>query len=369
MSDPDFESIRPYNDDEAQAQIAALLADPQFASAATTLLAPGLLRPLLRPLIMARLRRAMGGVRSIRQLQTGVVARPLERLLERTTDTITYSGFEQLRPGGAHLFVSNHRDIVMDPTVLNYRLHQLGHGTVRIAIGDNLLSAPFAERMMRLNKSFIVRRSKAGGPRQMLAELRRLSAYIRHSLHSDGENVWIAQREGRAKDGCDRTEESLVKMLQLTRDRDAPFADGIRSLNIVPMAISYEWDPCDEAKARELWERRQHGRYQKAPGEDLQTIARGMRGHKGDIHLALGAPLAGDYGDAAAVCAALDRAIQGAYRLHASNRAADCILRGGQPQGPLRQAARQLRERMAGMPDAVGKLMLQAYAAPLRAKK
>ena len=368
MTDLDFESIRPYSDEEVEGQIAALLADPQFASAAATLMLPRPLRRVLRPLVMARLRRVMGGVRSVRQLQAEVVAQPLGRLLERTTGTLTCSGFGHLRRGRAHLFVSNHRDIVMDPMLLNYRLHQLRHGTVRIAIGDNLLSQPFAERMMRLNKSFIVRRAKSGGPRRMLAELRRLSAYIRHSLLVDGENVWIAQREGRAKDGCDRTEESLVKMLQLSRDRDRPFADGIRSLRIVPMAISYEWDPCDEAKARELWARRQHGSYEKAPDEDLQTMARGMRGPKGDIHLALGVPLRGG-GDAAAVCRALDDAIQGAYMLHDSNRAADCILRGVQPPPPLRRAARELRRRMAGVPKAVGELMLQAYAAPLRAKK
>src|SRR5690606_32442570 len=147
--------------------------------------------------------------KSVADLQH-IVKKYMDRMIEGTTDQFTVSGLAELPSGRPWLFMSNHRDIALDPAFLSYALYHNGHETVRIAIGDNLLSKPFAVDLMRLNKSFMVRRS-AKGPRAMVAAYKTLSAYIRHSLEVDGSPIWIAQREGRAKDGIDRTEPAVIK--------------------------------------------------------------------------------------------------------------------------------------------------------------
>src|SRR5690606_30812757 len=214
--------------------------------------------------------------------------------------------------------ISNHRDIAMDPAFVNLARHQRRMDTVRIAIGDNLLSKPFASDLMRINKSFIVKRS-ATGRREKLAALTTLSRYIRHSILVDRACVWIAQREGRAKNGVDRTETALVKMLALGRDRAQPFGEAIAALNLVPVSIAYCFDPCDLDKARELHERETTGSYQKRPHEDLASIYKGIVGDKGAVHVAFGEPLAAPLADDDEVAAWLDRQIVGRYRLQPTN--------------------------------------------------
>ena len=206
--------------------------------------APG----LAERLVGYGLRREARGIQSIEALQHRLEPY-LDRLIERSTHAVTYSGLEHLRKDQPHLFLANHRDIVMDPAFVNYALYHAGHPTPRIAIGDNLLQRPFVSDLMRLNKSFIVHRSITGR-REKLASYQSLSAYINHSIHT-GHSVWIAQSEGRAKDGKDETDSAIIKMFCMSR-RSEPFPDVIRSLNIVPVSIAYEWDPCDLMKAREL---------------------------------------------------------------------------------------------------------------------
>jgi len=194
-------------------------------------------------------------------------------------------------------------------------------GTVRIAIGDNLLTKPYASDLMRLNKSFLVNRSETA-PKKLLVALKKLSAYIHFSIADEKANIWIAQREGRAKDGLDRTEPAIIKMITLAKPKDVSFADYIRSLRIVPVSISYEWDPCDIAKANELHAKRSQGSYQKGEHEDVQSIALGISGFKGHVHVAFGDVLEDEFQDADAVAAELDRQILKNYRLHATNYAA-----------------------------------------------
>ncbi|MDF5295506.1 1-acyl-sn-glycerol-3-phosphate acyltransferase, partial [Vibrio parahaemolyticus] len=174
--------------------------------------------------------------------------------LNKTTDGVTFSGLDKLDKNTSYLFVSNHRDIAMDPALVNYGLYQSGHRTVRIAIGDNLLKKPCATELMRLNKSFIVKRS-AKAPREMMKALGQLSSYIKHSLDT-GNSIWIAQKEGRAKDGNDFTDPAILKMFHVEgRKQKISFGEYTRSLKIVPVSIAYENDPCDIAKAKELYEK------------------------------------------------------------------------------------------------------------------
>jgi len=237
----------------------------------------------------------------------------VDHTIERATDGVTYTGVEQFKSGSAYLFLANHRDIAMDPAFVNYAVYHAGLPTPRIAIGDNLLQKPFVSDLMRLNKCFIVHRSITGRREKMAAYLQ-LSAYINHSIREDCQSIWIAQAEGRAKDGDDRTESAILKMFHMSR-KDEPFAEVIKSLNLTPVSISYEYDPCDHAKARELYIRATTGSYTKAPGEDDVSIALGITGYKGRVHVNFATPISGVFEDTKQLAIEMDRQILGGYRL------------------------------------------------------
>ncbi|MEJ8319706.1 1-acyl-sn-glycerol-3-phosphate acyltransferase [Pseudomonas oryzihabitans] len=311
----EFEAIRPYNDAEVPGVLARLIDDDHFIAILAGYRFPRLSKGLgwvVRPLLRTRLRQELGGIQSVAALQDKLEPY-VDRAIEKASDGVTYSGIDQLRSGRAYLFLANHRDIVMDPAFVNYAVYHAGLPTPRIAIGDNLLQKPFVSDLMRLNKSFIVHRS-ISGRREKLAAYQNLSAYINHSIRQDGQSIWIAQAEGRAKDGDDRTDSAILKMFHMSC-KDAPFAELVKALNIVPVSISYEFDPCDQAKARELHIRATTGGYTKAPGEDDVSIALGITGYKGRVHVAFGEPVTGEFEDAKALAQEMDRQILGNYRL------------------------------------------------------
>jgi hypothetical protein len=311
----EFDAIRPYADSEVPTVLARLLADNEFLDILTQYRFPrlaGALGWVLKPLIAYRLRLEFNKVASVAALQEKVEAY-VDQSIERATDGVTYSGIEQLKAGSAYLFLANHRDIVMDPAFVNYAVYHAGLPTPRIAIGDNLLQKPFVSDLMRLNKSFIVHRS-LNGRREKLASYQLLSAYINHSIRSDCESIWIAQAEGRAKDGNDRTDSAILKMFHMSR-KGEPFAEVIAALKLTPVSISYEYDPCDQAKARELFIRASSGSYSKAPGEDDQSIALGITGYKGRVHVHFSAPVSSGLEDSKQLAAEMDRQILSGYRL------------------------------------------------------
>lgn len=316
-----YADIRPYNDDEVAPVLARLLDNDELLNTMAQLRVSRIHRwfPwLVRPLVRSVLKRQLRGVVTIRQFQQ-IVKSYMDDMIETTTSSFTVSGLDNLDLGKPWLLISNHRDIALDPAFVNYALYHNGGDTVRIAIGDNLLSKPFAADLMRLNKSFIVKRS-AKGPRQMLAAYKNLSAYIRHSLSEERATIWLAQREGRAKDGIDATEPAIIKMLCMSqRKGEEDFGRFIQSLGIVPVAISYEWDPCDTAKARELSLRESQGAYLKAEFEDLKSIGMGIRGQKGKVHVHFGEPLTADFATPIEVAEAIDAQVIGDYRLQPSN--------------------------------------------------
>jgi hypothetical protein len=320
LTDP-FAEIRPYNDDEVAGVLTRLLGDGEFLDtlAAYRLgrvaaLAPPLARILTRWVVAREVR----GVTDVHTMQV-VIERYMTRMIESATGGFSASGLEDLDPARPYLFMSNHRDITMDPAFTNYALHRQGRDTVRIAIGDNLLTKPWVSDLMRLNKSFIVKRS-VSGPRELLAATKTLSRYIQHSLLQDRSPVWIAQREGRAKDGVDRTEPVIIKMLSMSRDkRTQAFGEHIGSLGIVPVAISYELDPCDALKANELHLLDTEGRYEKGEQEDVASIARGIAGAKGRVHVSFGTPLSSAFDSPEAVAAEVDRQVIRGYCLHPTN--------------------------------------------------
>ncbi|WP_394359107.1 1-acyl-sn-glycerol-3-phosphate acyltransferase [Metapseudomonas boanensis] len=311
----EFEAIRPYDDAEVPAVLARLFADDAFLGTLTRYRFPKLAGPLgwlLKPVIAHRLRREFDGIKSVAALQDRI-EHYVDNTIMRATDGVTYSGVERLKPGTAYLFLANHRDIVMDPAFVNYAVYHANLPTPRIAIGDNLLQKPFVSDLMRLNKSFIVHRS-ISGRREKLAAYQLLSAYINHSIRNDGQSIWIAQAEGRAKDGDDRTDSAILKMFHMSR-KDESFAAVIRDLHLVPVSISYEYDPCDQAKARELQIRASTGSYAKSPGEDDASIALGITGYKGRVHINFGSVVGSASEDAKQLAAEIDKQILSGYRL------------------------------------------------------
>lgn len=372
----EFDDIRPYHDAELSEVMGRLMADPEMADTLLAMKYPRASRYLgwaLRPLVRRALDRELGAVHTVQDFQL-LLGAELKALLARSGTVFTVSGIEHLNRDGVHLFISNHRDIAMDPAFINLALHENGMDTVRIAIGDNLLSKPFATDLMRINKSFIVRRSVTGR-REKLAALTTLSRYIRHSLLEERVGVWIAQREGRAKNGIDRTETAMIKMLALGRDRAQPFGEAIGELSVVPVSIAYCFDPCDIDKARELHERQTTGRYRKKPHEDLTSIYKGIIGDKGRVHVAFGPALGPPVADDDYVAEWLDRQIVGRYRLQPTNVIAWRRLHGDHPQVAAWAGAidcdwqdmeAALMARVAGESEAVVRIFLAMYANPVQ---
>ena len=356
-----FAEIRPYHDDEVPAALARLMADEELLAAIAHFRFPSLSRWLgwlLKPLIRSALQRRWAKVRTVRDVQMEV-AHFMESMIASTTEGVTYSGLEQLDSQKGYLFISNHRDIAMDPAFVNWGLYKCGLETVRIAIGDNLLRKPCATELMRLNKSFIVKRS-VKGPQEMMKAFNELSAYIAHSL-TEGHSIWIAQKEGRAKDGDDKTDPAILKMFYMAgKQQKRSFAEYMQSLNIVPVAISYEFDPGDEAKARELVERAQSGSYEKGEFEDIDSIVAGIVGGKGRVHVSLGKPLSGDYESPEELAQAIDQAIHSQYRLFPSN-----LLAAGQADGVTADERQRFEARLALMPSELRDTVRAMYAKPV----
>lgn len=375
-ADP-FADIRPYRDDEVPGVLARLRRDPEFASVLVQMRLPWLGRhcpPLARALVRLAIGWVLRGVHTVEDFQR-LVERNLRPHMQKVATALTVSGLERLDRTRAHVYISNHRDIAMDPALVNLLLFSNGMDTVRIAIGDNLLTKPFASDLMRINKSFIVKRAPQGR-RETLAAFQQLSAYIRHSVLTEGCSVWIAQREGRAKDGIDTTETAILKMLALSRAPGQDVTQALDELRLVPVAISYEFDPCDRDKASELHAIRSQGEYRKGAHEDLQSIYRGIMGEKGAVHVAFGAPLPPGLPSAEAAAAAIDREILREYRLHATNFAAYSLLYGADPGAERLRAAlegpgwpaseRQFHARLADVPETERDIFLAMYANPLR---
>jgi hypothetical protein len=263
------------------------------------------------------------------------------------------------------LFISNHRDIALDPALLNLALYRSNIDTVEIAIGDNLLSKSWVSDLMRLNKSFIVKRG-AKSKREMLNNSKNLSSYIHHTITDNNQNIWIAQREGRAKDGLDKTNSALISMLLLNKPKLQPIEEYLTQLNIVPISISYEFDPCDNHKAIELATIEETGEYQKEADEDLNSITKGLLGYKGRVHIEFGEPLTGEFSDSKAVAAEIDRQIIKNYRLYDSNITANAKLQDAPHDlGVLEE----LSKRMLNLTDAQQRWLLTMYANPVLAKE
>jgi len=365
----EFDDIRPFQDHEVPGVLKRVLTDKDMHRSLGAWVSPGMNRKapwLLHPLMRAYLGWQFRGVRTVDGFQPRLRGY-LKRILDKSVQDLTVSGLDKLDPNTAYLFVSNHRDIVMDPAMVNWALYHAGFQTVRIAIGDNLLSKPFVSDLMRLNKSFIVKRS-VKGMKERLKAAQKLSRYIHHCITEDNANVWIAQREGRAKDGYDKTNSAVIGMFSLSKPKDRSFASYINELRIVPVTISYEVDPLELSKARELYAQEHKGGYKKRAHEDVQSIARGMTGWKGRVHLAFGEVLQGDFEKDDDVAAAIDEQVHQLYRVYESNEWAYAEMMG-EPITPATENAEQLAKRVAAARDELKPYLLRQYANAVRMKR
>ena len=275
-----FDDIRAFTEAEFHGQADLLWADPELQ----TLLQRGLPFPQdLADRLLQEARQAG----SLHDFQYGFVRHLLQAFCQAGTDSLESEGFDLLDPGKGYLFVSNHRDIIMDTAQLNLILFGRDMLPSRTAIGSNLLIRPWISRLVRLSESFIVRRELP--IKEQIAASRELSAYIRQSICQEGRSVWIAQREGRSKDSTDQTQTGVLKMLTLSGQGSAPA--NLTELHPVALSISYEYDPCDWLKAKELLLRRDHGDFHKLPQDDLTSMKTGLLGYRGRVFYHASAPL------------------------------------------------------------------------------
>ena len=245
------------------------------------------------------------------------------KMIENTTDGFSYSGLENLSDKPT-LFIGNHRDISLDAAFLNYLLYENNMKTVKIAIGDNLLDGSFAESLMRLNKSFIVHR-EIKGVKETLRKLTKLSSYINYSLTTENENIWIAQREGRANDGNDFTDEGVLKMLYLNQRKEVALSDWVESVNLTPISISYEYDPLDLIKAKG-WRDRESLTQEEISSSDLNEMATGIFGYKGKVHLHICKPVSFKGNDIRNLAKVIENAIIENYKVWPISYAAISLL-------------------------------------------
>ena len=322
-----FDQIRPYTDSEVPGTVARLLHDEKFRGALDSSTGK-----LIRSIIFMKARKFASSA----DVQEGICI-PMLRLLAKYRCSSFTSDWSKMDGKAENvLYMSNHRDIVLDSAFLDYVLIPEGRKAVEIAIGDNLLVKPWIEDLVRLNRSFIVRRSASAS--ELLRSSAELSAYIRFAITEKSMPVWIAQREGRAKDSDDRTQKSVLKMLAMSGDGNV--LERLRGLHIAPLSISYEYDPCDWLKAKEFQLKRDCPDYVKSGADDLLSMKTGMFGYKGKVHYHASAPIdreleALDCGrprnvlleDAAAI---IDAHIFSGYEIFPGNRVALDLLEGGQ---------------------------------------
>jgi len=355
-----FDDIRPFTDAEIPAAMRRMVSYPEFRVVC------GYLFPDLPFEAVADL---VTSCRDVEEFQTRFMVPVVEAVMAKSTDGVTVEGMDRLDPEERYLFVSNHRDITLDATFFQVLLHRAGLRTTEITFGANLMQGGLVVDFGKSNKMFRVERpTTVTSPRAFLQSSLRLSEYLRWTILEKRESIWIAQRNGRTKDGYDATDQGIIKMFGLAGD--------IADLHIVPLAVSYEWEPCDVLKAAELAAMQRDGYYEKKPGEDLQSILAGITQPKGRVHYTVCEPVTPE--DLAPweelpvntfcreTAGLIDRRIRAGYRIWPNNRIAFDLLEGTASGGYTDAEKARFESHLAAVPEALRPLVLQIYAGPLR---
>lgn len=315
MDNSKFDDIRPYYDEEIP---------PAMNRIADSELFPLISSYVFPTIPIEEVRQHIRSIRTIYQFQHEVMSIVNEQVIARSMTSFTYNGLERLDKAKRYLFVSNHRDIMLDSSLLQHVLHMNGHETSEITFGANLMSHPLVIDIGKSNKMFKVERG--GNLKDFYQSSLHNSEYIRHTITNKKQSVWIAQRNGRTKDGIDRTEPGLIRMFASSLQTDK--LKALSELNIVPISISYEWETCDILKALELYQSR-FTKYVKKPGEDLNSILTGLISDKGHVHIEICEPITHDelmtlesltkQEYIKEVAHIIDKRINSAYHLHPNN--------------------------------------------------
>lgn len=323
-----YEDIRFYNDAEVQEALQHYVKHPMIKA---------LLQFTFPQCSYDEIEGKLLDCNSIYDFQANIIYHTVQKVLEKSSEGLSYSGFDDLDKEESYLYISNHRDIVLDTSLLNVALYETGRTMTASAIGDNLVQKPFLMALGKLNRNFLVRRGL--GPREMLKSSQNLSDYIGHLILEKKRSVWMAQREGRTKDGNDHTQQGVLKMLAMARG-EASVAEYFAKLKIVPVAISYEFDPTDILKMPELLAKRMEHIYIKSANEDFKSILKGAVGNKGRIHISAGKPISREVlqeieGNSLSVndqlqqlTSLMDKRIHRKYKLWPSNYIACDLLEG-----------------------------------------
>ena len=370
----DFDDIRPYYDSEIPAAMQRIVNSEFFPLMASYVYPERNIDEIKKQII---------GFRTISDFQIEVMLCVSEQVISRSITDFTYDGIEQLNPNRKYLFVSNHRDIMLDSCLQQYILLKNGHETTEITFGSNLMNSPLIVDIGKSNKMFRVERG--GKMKDFYMSSKHLSDYIRYVLTDKNQSVWIAQRNGRTKDGNDETDQGLIKMFCLSKPSDKIRA--LSELNIVPVSISYEWESCDILKSLELYESR-YSKYVKKTGEDFNSVLTGLLQPKGNVHISFCNPITKDnllqFYDCTnneynkKVATMIDKQIIGAYRLSPNNYIAH-DLRYGQDTYSSEYTEKQkcdflkymekLNAFDIGEPDVLKDIFLGIYSNPIENKK
>ena len=367
-----FKDIRPYVDSEVAEVLSSLTSNQSVINALIGLQFPGIFSkiPFFKFFIKQRLISRAKIINTIDDYQK-LFKKLMEKVVEESINNFRVNGLDQLDKNDSYLFISNHRDITLDAALLALNLYQSGFKTFNIAVGNNLMEEKWASDLFRLNKSFIIQRSGAT-KKEIYSGLSLASKFINKSIFQDNDSIWIAQKQGRAKDGIDETDPALLKMIHLTERKSKSIADYFNSLKVVPVSVSYEFDPNDQLKALELDAYESKNQYVKQKDEDLKSIANGITGFKGNVTLNISEPLQFEPSDNyQEISNKITNLIVKMYELYPTNYAA-CNLLGWDWQDQtdysnkeIKQAQVQLDVRTKSLSVSVRSKLLEQYANPV----
>jgi len=293
----------------------------------------------------------------------------MEKVIEKSISSFQVNGLDCINKDDNYLYISNHRDISLDAALLAFHLHQSGFRTFNIAVGNNLMEESWASDLFRLNKSFIIQRA-GGTKKEIYSNLSLASQFIQYSIFENNTSVWIAQKQGRAKDGMDNTDPALLKMIHLSTRKSQSAASYFNSLKVVPVSISYEYDPNDQLKAKELDVLQTKKQYAKKKDEDLKSIADGITGKKGNVIINLTKPMNfAEDDNYQSISEKITSSIISSYKLQATNFAACKLLKIDLKQDAysaeeIGHAEKKLEGRCQFLGTGARSKLLEQYANP-----
>ncbi len=371
-----FDDIRPFEDSEVNDNLRLLLEDKQFE---------GILQFVFQDKErIEQIKFALTNIHSVKELQLGFMYKLIEDLIiNKSTDGLMVSGLDNLDKKTSYLFISNHRDILLDSALMNYLIAREGMNTTEIAIGNNLLIENWIDIIVKLNRAFVVRRNLP--VRELFVASQKLSEYVRRDITEKNSSVWIAQREGRTKDGNDKTQTSLLKMLNLSNVKE--LGEGFKELKIVPLSISYEIEPCGFSKVYEIYKKKTEG-YEKTQEDDLRSMGEGLIRPKGRVHFGFGQPInmqidSIDQSEPVQVqiekiAEIIDRQIYASFKIWPNNYIAEDILNNsdanqseysGEQFEKFNTMLTEAVETIPGDKDVIREMFLQMYVNPIINKR